>query len=153
MVKGKMKRLSNAIKKIAAIDLTDTSDKTEYYMTGGCGIFAIALHRIFGYYLGAYLDDECEDFCDEDEEPIPAVVHVFAHDGDKIIDAKGIRTIENVKSDFYDVDGRTDWDVTENEIKHEYCGDNSPLYEFSEADVKEAIDYIQHNVGKYKIHQ
>ena len=36
-------------------------------MTGGCGIFAIALHKVFGYELGSYLDDENIEYYDEDE--------------------------------------------------------------------------------------
>lgn len=121
----------------------------ELYMRGGCGAFAIALQRIYGYKLGSYLDDENIEYWDGDEEPLASVIHVFAHDGDNIIDVKGIRSVEEMKRDFWDIEGRIDWDVSVEEIMNEYSGEDKPLYEISEADVEEAIEYIRSHSELY----
>lgn len=124
----------------------------DYYMKGGCGIFAIALQRVFPQYeLGSYLDDENIEYYDEDEEPIATVVHVFAHVGDRVIDAKGIRTIKAMKDDYWDVEGRVDWNVSEREIREEYSGDDRPLYPVEDNEVQEAVDFIERNRSKYEI--
>lgn len=124
----------------------------EYYMTGGCGIFAIALQHVFSdYKLGSYLDDENIEYYDADEEPIATVVHVFAHSGDKVIDAKGVRTIKSMKDDFWDVEGRVDWNVDEREIREEYSGDDRPLYSVEDSEVEAAVDFIQQNRSKYEV--
>lgn len=123
----------------------------EYYMTGGCGIFAIALRRVFPQYdLGSYLDDENDEYYDEDGEPIATVVHVFAHNGDRIIDAKGIRSIKSMKDDYWDVEGRVDWNVSEREIREEYSGEDRPLYPVEDNEILEAVDFIERNKGKYE---
>lgn len=123
----------------------------EFYMTGGCGIFAIALHKVFGYAIGSLLDDENTEYYDEDEEPIASVVHVFAHDGDKIIDAKGVRSIEKVKADYWDVEGRIDWEVSEREIREEYSGEDRPLYPVLDSEIQEAVEFIENNREEYSL--
>jgi len=122
----------------------------ELYMEGGCGVFAIALQRVYGYKLGSYLDDDNIEFWDEDEEPLSSVVHVFAHQGDKIIDVKGIRSVKEMQNDFY-IEGRVDWNVSVDEIMNEYSGDDKPLYEISDGDIEEAIEYIRANSERYEI--
>ena len=127
-------------------------EATDYYMSEGCAIFAIVLHRIFGYNIASYLDDYNEDFTDEDGESLPGIVHVFTYVDNQIIDVKGIRNLQDLKNDFYDVNGRVDWKVSEREILEEYSGDeDSRLYKISKKDINEATRFINKHIDMYKI--
>lgn len=146
-----MLAIRNNIRSYRLFTNMEKDDATELYMTGGCGIFAIALHKVFGYPIGALLDTENIEYYDENEEPIASVIHVFTHKDNKIIDVKGIRSIEEMKACYWDVEGHVDWKVSEGEIREEYSGDDKPLYPVLASDVQEAIEYIESNRAEYDI--
>jgi len=52
---------------------------------------------------------------------------VFAHNGDRIIDAKGIRTIKAMN------------------------GDDRPLYPVVDSEIQEAVDFIEGNRSNYEV--
>ena len=73
------------------------------FLHGLCGIFAIALHEIFGYELSWVLDDLEDDEEDGDFDPWRHLVHIYCEaesgDEDAYIDVRGITTDEET---FFD---------------------------------------------------
>lgn len=75
----------------------------EQYTTGECHVFAVALHRLFGWPMMAVLDYG-EPYWENPEDPydfIPAVCHVFAIDPDgQAWDVMGIRKPEDIREEM-----------------------------------------------------
>lgn len=73
---------------------TASDAQIETYGAGQCHVFAVALHRMFGWQIEVIRDDEerwWEDDADSDNF-IPAVVHVYAIDDlDNAWDIRGVR--------------------------------------------------------------
>lgn len=118
------------------------------YCRGYCGEFAVALHRVFGYKLGGFYEKESDDW-----GTTFSMIHLFAyHPTDKnlVIDARGIRPKETVKSSLISFTGKTpkklvERRTTENDIDAEGGeGLNKEL-------VDEAIEYIHKNKQKYQV--
>jgi hypothetical protein len=61
------------------------------YKLGYCHVFAIALHRIFGYQIAIIEDKDREIINDRLHKSWPYIPHVFCVKGGYIIDAAGVR--------------------------------------------------------------
>ena len=115
----------------------------DYYMSEACAYFAIALHELYGYPLRILVDEgiEEEEEEEEEEEGMPTVAHVYAVDrkGDAV-DIKGHRSEEEVKREFWDLVEPATYDVTPEELKRDWMGDDDdkPLYAPSESEVADA---------------
>jgi len=121
----------------------------DYYMQEACAYFAIALARKFGYNLCILIDDN--SYYDEDEQ-YPAIAHVFAKSkNNKCVDIKGVRSISEIKNDFWDLDSPHVIDVTEEELK-KYMGedDSKPLYPYNDNEINDALVIINDNENLYK---
>lgn len=124
----------------------------EYYMEEGCGIFAVALSRVFpGGTIGIISDTEGVKW----DEDTPELTHVFYESLDgKRWDVKGERTAQEMAEDFnlfkigigYDLDAGNDPKA----FMHQYMGNgfDKPLYG-EEEDVLEAIELIKANPELY----
>jgi len=122
------------------------------YSSGLCHVFAIALHRRFGWPFLVVLDRE-ERFWEDPDDPdnwLPAVVHVYAVDPEgQAWDVLGARPAQEAQAD-----ARSRWRIGEYDseeigtetglmayVEDEAAGDEveRPLAAFGEADVKEAM--------------
>lgn len=61
------------------------------YKYGYCHVFALALHRIFGYQIAMLEDKDREMIRDDLHKSWPYIPHVFCVKGNYIIDAVGVR--------------------------------------------------------------
>ncbi len=69
---------------------------------GMCGEFAAALHREFGYPLGAFYEVGPDGWKAGDY----TLLHAFAyHPSGKLVDSKGVRSKAQMKSELYTMDG------------------------------------------------
>ena len=79
-----------------------SDDDVEYYTTGSCHWFAVALHREFGWPF-MIVADRSETYWqdpNDDETSIPAVVHVYAVSPDgKAWDIFGCRDVKSVQNE------------------------------------------------------
>lgn len=69
------------------------NDSAMIYLHGVCGIFALALHDIFGYKLDWAVEDDIE-WAEQNPDPMDYLVHVFCYDEEReaFIDVRGITT-------------------------------------------------------------
>lgn len=56
----------------------------EGYLHGDCHIFALALHKVFGYKMKLAIDE----YDIELEEPV--LIHAYCYEGEYVIDARGV---------------------------------------------------------------
>jgi len=108
---------------------------------GMCGEFAVALHREFGYPLGAFYEVGPDGW----EEGDYTLAHAFAyHPSGKLVDSKGVRSRASMKRDLLTTGG---------EIKEARTteGDLDALsMEGLDAEVLEASqNYIRRNRGAF----
>lgn len=66
----------------------------EGYLHGDCHIFALALHKVFGYQIKLAIDE----YDIELEEPV--LVHAFCYEGESVIDARGVSGKADVLEPF-----------------------------------------------------
>lgn len=126
------------------------SDFEHYYMSEACAYFAIALHETFGYGL-AILWDEANFYNEESE--IPVLAHVFATDGKRAIDVKGVRSVNDIKRDYYDLEQPVVDSVGLSELKtYMNDSDDYPLMPYSEEEINEAKKIIAENPQRYSKH-
>lgn len=114
----------------------------KYYMAGACPFFALAAHRVTGWPLAILADEAAnwESFGAEKEYPLIAHVFVVSPDG-LALDVKGLRPIEDVKSDFHDLEEPVVEEVTVKELRS-LMGDFRPLCRYSVRDIKEAKEAV-----------
>lgn len=130
-------------------------DQVELYTQGMCHVFAVALHRAFGWSIHLVLD-QAETWWEDSRDPdnrIPAVVHAYALDpAGNAWDILGSRPLGEAQEELSDwvhvreYDSETVHD--EKGLAH-WCGcwqdedDGSevdrPLSGYDETDVEEAI--------------
>lgn len=124
----------------------NNSIDVDYYMTEGCGIFAVALSKVLDTEIFIYGDKDGEIWDDFNYE----ITHVFVDYNSKCVDAKGIRTIQDMKNDFDVITPITDGPFSRNYFKNTFMGnsDDFPLYG-TEADIIEAERIIRANPKKY----
>lgn len=109
----------------------------EYYMSEACAYFALALNRLHGYPLRILVDEGIE------EDGMPTVAHVYAVDrGGNAVDIKGHRSEAEVKGEFWDLEEPATYDITPDELKRDWMGDDKPLYAPSESEVAQATAII-----------
>jgi hypothetical protein len=124
------------------------------YTCGECHIFALALHRKFGWRIHLVLDNDEPYWIDDSDihNFIPAVVHAYALDeNDMAWDVCGRRTLSHVHAEANEKWHIGDYDSTqihsEEELKH-YVGCwkgnfdedeiDRPLAEYNDEDVRSA---------------
>jgi hypothetical protein len=103
-------------------------DDIEQFMTEQCIPFAVALSEIFPEYKIACINNSYE--LDEDEESESEYnydfVHAFCYHPQNhkiIVDAKGIRKLNDLYDDFWDITPDIDWDIPNSEyLINEYAG-------------------------------
>ena len=111
----------------------DPADFEEYYMTGGCPHFALALNELFGYPLRMLVDEGIE------EDGYPVVAHVYAVDPEgNAVDARGHRPEAEVRAGFWDLAEPATHDVTPSELRREWMGDGMPPHAASDEELAEA---------------
>lgn len=70
------------------VDLGNGMDAS-IFLHGVCGIFALALHEIFGYELFV-VAEEPEDWEDANSSWMDRLVHIYCQKGEKYIDVRGV---------------------------------------------------------------
>lgn len=133
-----------------------TEDDLEQYTAGECHVFAVALHRHFGWPMLAVLDYG-EPYWENPEDPddfIPAACHVFAVDPDgQAWDVMGIRKSEDVREEVESWCSISAYVAEHLSLEDElapYVGEwgededgnliDRPLQAYTEADVQEALE-------------
>lgn len=133
------------------------SDETEEYMNGKCIPFVVALNEIFPEYNIAVLNDEFDDV-DEDSEYNFNFVHTFCYNPNNhkiIIDALGVRKLNDLYDDYHDINPSIDWDIPnskyliDNFAGKSFASEESFEYDISE--YEEAKEFILKNLASYKL--
>lgn len=155
-----MNSLSDRPSDMALQRSSATHDDVDFYREGMCHVFAIALHRRFGWYLHVVLDQDehyWEDPADADNF-IPTTAHVYAVDEElNAWDVRGVRPLSEVKKELDGLVSEYDSDEirSERDLKL-YVGCwaeegeepiDRPLSEYSDADVAEADAVAQRVLG------
>lgn len=129
----------------------------EKWFHGQCIPFAVALKEIFPQYELAVLID-VYDVEDEDLEYNYNFVHAFCYDSKNhkvIIDAKGVRSLNDLYDDYYDINPEIIWDVPSPKyLIDEFSGKefySEESYEYDINEYIEAKEWILNNIEKYKI--
>lgn len=65
----------------------------ELWLYGACDLFAVALHRLTGLPLAAYIEFD-------EEMQATVLIHAFVRDGDTAIDAAGRSDVDDVAADY-----------------------------------------------------
>ena len=144
------------IRKIIKKCLVETADINQW-MSGECIPFAVALKKVFPHYGIAVLNDLVNDV-DEDIEYNYNFVHAFCYCPENhtiIIDAKGVRKLNNLYDDFHDINPEIDWDIYSSEqliekySNKEFYSEES--FPFDVEEYKSALSYIKNNIDKYSV--
>lgn len=133
-----------------------TEDDIDQYTTGECHVFAVALHRRFGWPMMTVLDygEPYWENPEDSEDFIPAVCHVFAIDPDgHAWDVMGVRKREDVREEVESWCSISDYVAEYLSVEDElapYVGVwgedeegnliDRPLHAFTEKDVEEATE-------------
>jgi hypothetical protein len=68
-------------------------DRLDRWLHGRCALFAVALHRVTGLPIKAWLQDD-------QDLGVPVLVHAFVMLGDDAVDASGLRDPSGLLSDY-----------------------------------------------------
>ena len=133
-----------------------TEDDIDQYTTGECHVFAVALHRRFGWPMMTVLDygEPYWENPEDSEDFIPAVCHVFAIDPDgHAWDVMCVRKREDVREEVESWCSISDYVAEYLSVEDElapYVGAwgedeegnliDRPLHAFTEKDVEEATE-------------
>ena len=111
-----------------------------YYMSEACGIFAIALHDIFGYSIEILTDSESG-----------IVAHVYCVKNNTAVDFIGVRPRKNIIDYYHDINPSTKI-IKKSELLT-LMGDNDelPLMPFDKQSYDEARQIILQNQKKFTI--
>jgi hypothetical protein len=90
------KRIAEKVKRYRRNPMSD-ADLLRFACVGMCGEFAVALHREFGYPLGAFYEIGPDGWEDGDY----TLAHAFAyHPSGKLVDSKGVRSRAGMKKEL-----------------------------------------------------
>lgn len=122
------------------------------YKRGLCHVFAIALHRVFGYQIAILEDRDREIINDRVHKIWPYVPHVFCINGDRIIDAAGIRKASTMIREtgkfkithpkIHRIDSRSLFNNSLYQVNYE---------RITKKDLREAEQFIQNHKEKYSV--
>lgn len=129
-----------------------TDDEQCYYLEGACHVFAMALHRAFGWSFLVVTDPEEIIWTDPEDEDnfIPAVIHVYAVDEvGRAWDILGKRDLDAVIPElrkrhedvqYFDQDSFANLDCLSMYVDGMGHSDvDRPLHSVREEDVEEAL--------------
>lgn len=123
----------------------------EYYMTGGCGIFALALNKLSpggDIYVFTNEDEDADPW----SEDIPyEVTHVFYENNGKFYDLTGETSLKKMSKIFGVNSHGLYGPYSASLFEKKYMGesDRYPLYAGNETEIKEAIETIKSNSHLY----
>jgi predicted oxidoreductase len=121
------------------------------YIRGKCHVFALALNDEFGYKMYALEDRNREIYNDRTKKSYPLIVHTFAKKGNKVVDARGVRSLNTVKSECTQGRAKPDWkvhEVTKKTIMHDRTYKNT-YDKVSKTSLNKAGQYIRKNKDRY----
>jgi hypothetical protein len=143
-----MRGLINLIESVSV--MIPSQDETDYYMTEGCGIFALALSTALP---GGNIEILSRKYGEEFSRTIPyEVTHVFYRVDGKTVDCRGNRSVGDMASDFNCEDFTIRYPENIAEFKKRFVGsqDNKPLFG-GNSEIKEAIELINRYADFYGI--
>ena len=112
-----------------------------YYMTEACGYFALALNELFGYQIQILIDD-----VEQEEYDQPVVAHVFCiTKNNEAIDVNGKQNSSDIKKNYFDLEYPKIINVSPEELKFEWMGDDKPLFSYNKQEVENAKEIILNN--------
>ena len=118
-----------------------------YWMTEGCGYFALALNKRFGYAIEILIDDGTEYV-----DGVPTVAHVICvTKGGVAVDATGLHSRADVKASYHDLEAPRFVRVSPEELKRDWMvSDDKPLQDFTENEFVEASNVIALDPLRYQ---
>lgn len=120
-----------------------TKNDDTYYLHGHCAVFALALHKVFGYPICILLINESFP------APVPndekGIAHAFCEMDENAIDASGVKSLSDMLEKYY-FHERVNY--TEDQmINHNYQGKKL----ISKSETNKAIEFIKLSPQKYTI--
>lgn len=135
----------------------EDEDDLDQWTHGKCIPFAVALCDVFPEYKIAVINDLYETD-DEEVEYNINFVHAFCYhpiDHTTIVDGFGIRNLNTLYDDYYDVNIDIDWEIPNAKYLIDYYAGkefySEESFEYDENEFKEAKEYILNHLEKYKI--
>ncbi len=96
------KRIAEKVRKYRRNPLSD-AELLRFACVGMCGEFAVALHREFGYPLGAFYEIGPDGWDEGDY----TLIHAFAfHPSGKLVDSRGVRSRASMKRELLTTGGK-----------------------------------------------
>lgn len=121
-----------------------------HFEHGKCEIFALALHKVLGYDIHFFLDDEAEFQDEDDYEYETALVHAYAMDDNgRMFDATGEISKVNLEEDHAEYVNEPR-DIIVDESLFKKMVNDGFIGKYTKHELNQAIDYIQDNINKYK---
>jgi hypothetical protein len=112
----------------------------EYYMSGACPYFAIAVGKLTNWPLAMLTDEAAEWESFGTAKTYPLIAHVFLITPDGMaFDAKGVRPIQAVRDEFHDLRDPRVEEITLKDLRS-LMGDFRPLCRYNAREIKEARD-------------
>lgn len=113
------------------------------YKHGRCELFAIALHKMFGYPIRFYIDPE------DLEMSMPVLIHACnVLDNNTLIDIDGKTNVENILDEF-DYNELDIVNINSEEEAREVLNEIGLPYRLSQDEENFIIEYVKNNISKY----
>jgi hypothetical protein len=122
------------------------------YKYGFCHVFALALHKVFGYQIAALEDKDRTIDHTRLHKSFPYIPHVFCVKGDYIIDAFGVRKSSTMirqsgivpitHPKIHKIDSRS---LYNNSMFY------VPFEKITNKNLEEAVAFVLKNKGKYRV--
>ncbi len=144
-------------------------EDVEKWMTGECIPFAVALTHIFPEYKIAVINDlkDDSDWEDDDDDELEIeekpkydynFVHAFCYHPRNhkiIIDARGIRALDDLYQYYHDINPSVDWDIPNAQfLIDEYAGKefhSEESFDYDEQEFEEAKEFIMSHKEQYSV--
>ena len=125
-------------------------EDVEYYMSGACPIFAIAIHRLTKFPLAMLVDETKPFYPSAFSEPFPTIAHVFVITPDgRALDIRGVHDFEDLKAVYHDLAEPKIVEVSLKELRSLMGGHFKPLCRYDVKEIKAAEGIAKELLSSY----
>ena len=121
---------------------SNLNDLREYFQSEACSALAITLSRKYNLPLIIFKGKGDSEFPE-------TVAHVAVFYNGKVLDSRGLSTVNDVKDRYYDVENLHVEKIDEKTLRRKYMGDNKPLFYPDLEDYENAKLFIDRVLSTY----
>jgi len=123
----------------------------EYYEHGQCELFALALHKTFGYDIYFFIDNNVEFETEDGFDYGDALIHAYCKD-DKgnYFDASGLVTLNDIENEHTEYVNESEHILVTEKMFYEYI-QSGFILKFRISELNKLETYIKENFLKYVV--